>query len=68
MLKKDILRSLRSLNATDKMVKMAAENESYEIYTKGEELFKKRREYALYLRAQNLKGYLKIAFFSTIKY
>lgn len=63
MIKKE-LRKLRTLNATPEMIKKAKENEKESKekvnygYTK---IYK--REYGIYLRCQNLQGYLKIAIF-----
>ena len=64
-MRKDKLRSLRSLNATDKMLELAADNEYIKTYNRwdGQEINEKRRKYALLLRTQQLKGIVKIAVF-----
>lgn len=63
MIKKE-LRKLRTMNATPEMIKKAKENEVLgEKQTAYGYTHKYKRKYGLYLRCQNLQGYLKIAVF-----
>lgn len=67
MLKRE-LRKLRTLNATKEMMEKAAKNEvkkvkKTKLYSGSEWSYTTLREYALYIRLQELSGYIKIALF-----
>ena len=62
-MRKEILRKLRTLNATKEMMEKASVNER-KIKVKlsyGEKVFE--RKYAIFMRCQHLGSYLKIAIF-----
>lgn len=66
---KEKLRKLRALNATREMMQKAAADNGVEVKEKGWngkwETRKYKYKYAIYLRCQELSGYLKIAIFTT---
>lgn len=66
-MRKNELRKLRTLKATPKMMKMAAEDtpkrETYNYGWSGQGYVRTIYQYGLYMRCQTLNGILKVAFF-----
>lgn len=62
-MRKEVIRKLRTLNATKEMMQKAAENEGEKRVESGYYYKVFKRKYAIFMRCQHLGPYLKIAIF-----